>query len=388
MSNVLNLLSEETFAAKMDVQNAMLAAIAAQSGGLTISSWSDVQQLVRLGLASKLFSVGDQLVCNRGEETLVWDVIGIDHDTPTDKTKTHSMTLQLHDCLPKALQYSAKSALYYAQAELEAGTYSFTCKGRLDYTRDNDKSFQFTLSAPIPAGGQIVVETSAGETLNGKTVKTYSSATATVAIETITLSEGSSGTALGATDGTDENVNEILNVIVGMNNWQQSAIRQMLNSSAEAGTFWTPQSKWDRPPSWNATQEGFLRGVDDDFLAVLGTVDKRTAIRAEENGVQYADSEELIFLLSRSEVYSGLENDVVENEPYPYYAQNSDLSAPGTDADSNRIKYRNNVAAYWWLRTPNLEDSKHNMRIIQINGNLSQTTPNNMIYTAPACCIV
>lgn len=96
MSNQFGFLSDDTFAEKMDTMNQFLAAIATgQGGSLKPTSWSDVQALVRKGLASKVFAVGDQLTCQRGSTTLVWDIIGFDIDTPADKQFTHSMTLQL-----------------------------------------------------------------------------------------------------------------------------------------------------------------------------------------------------------------------------------------------------------------------------------------------------
>ena len=98
MSNQFGFLSDDTFAEKMDTMNQFLAAIATgQGGSLKPTSWSDVQALVRKGLASKVFAVGDQLTCQRGSTTLVWDIIGFDIDTPADKQFTHSMTLQLHE---------------------------------------------------------------------------------------------------------------------------------------------------------------------------------------------------------------------------------------------------------------------------------------------------
>lgn len=94
MSNQFGFLSDDTFAEKMDTMNQFLAAIATgQGGSLKPTSWSDVQALVRKGLASKVFAVGDQLTCQRGSTTLVWDIIGFDIDTPADKQFTHSMTL-------------------------------------------------------------------------------------------------------------------------------------------------------------------------------------------------------------------------------------------------------------------------------------------------------
>ena len=104
MANVLNLLSESTYIEKMDMQNALLKAIATQGGGgsnvpVEINSWSVVQQMVRLGIAAKVFSIGDQLVCNHETYgTLVWDIIGIDHDTPANSEFKHYSVARLYRC--------------------------------------------------------------------------------------------------------------------------------------------------------------------------------------------------------------------------------------------------------------------------------------------------
>lgn len=132
MSNQFGFLSDDTFAEKMDTMNQFLAAIATgQGGSLKPTSWSDVQALVRKGLASKVFAVGDQLTCQRGSTTLVWDIIGFDIDTPADKQFTHSMTLQLHEVFD-FVQFNAPAAMYYAEEELAAGTYHVTPIETLD----------------------------------------------------------------------------------------------------------------------------------------------------------------------------------------------------------------------------------------------------------------
>ena len=64
-----------------------------------LNSWSDVQQIVRDGYASDYFNVGDQLVSAYDGGEIVWEVIGIDVDTPVDSNFSHSMTLQTKDCL-------------------------------------------------------------------------------------------------------------------------------------------------------------------------------------------------------------------------------------------------------------------------------------------------
>ena len=92
---------------------------------MSVTSWEDVQKAVRSGIASKIFSIGAQLTCQKDGTNLVWDVIGIDHDTPADPQFTHSMTLQLHDCFPTVIQFDAPEAFYYAENGLAAGTYHF-----------------------------------------------------------------------------------------------------------------------------------------------------------------------------------------------------------------------------------------------------------------------
>ena len=83
-----------------ETTNSLLASIASNTGaGIKINNWEDVQRIVRMGLANKLFVVGDQFVTNYNGEPSVWDVIGIDHDKPTDPRFTHSLTIQSHDIL-------------------------------------------------------------------------------------------------------------------------------------------------------------------------------------------------------------------------------------------------------------------------------------------------
>ncbi len=72
------------------------------AGRYTPDSWQDVQDIVRAGMGHKIFQVGDQLLAEFNGTPVVWDVIGIDHDKPTDPRFTHSLTIQSHDCLLNA----------------------------------------------------------------------------------------------------------------------------------------------------------------------------------------------------------------------------------------------------------------------------------------------
>ena len=300
MANVLNLLSESTYIEKMDMQNVLLKAIATQGGGgsnvpVEINSWSVVQQMVRLGIAAKVFSIGDQLVCNHETYgTLVWDIIGIDHDTPANSAFKHSLTIQLHDCIGVA-------------------------------------TFQFDAAEP---------------TNPDSNRKSY-----------------------------------------GSNNWLESGIRQWLNSDGNAGTWWEAKTEYDVKPSYASSTAGFLKGLDAEFLSTVGEVSKITAKNTVTDGGGSDTTTEKFFLLSVTEVYGGLNNSISEGVVYPYYLDNSALTAAGGGADANRIKYQNGTAQSWWLRSPNPVFS-YTVYNVYTTGNVSRNYATDSRGVAPACCIV
>lgn len=260
-----------------------------------VNSWSMVQQLVRLGIASRVFKIGDQLVCNHDEfGTLVWDIIGIDHDIPANSEYQHSLTLQLHD-------------------SLNAGKLEFDVA---------------ELTNP------------------------------------------------------DENRG-----IYGSNDWITSNIRQWLNSDGDAGVWWEPTTEYDEKPRY-AFNPGFLKGLDAEFLSTIGEVFKTTARNIITDNRGYDTVAEKFFLLSRTEVYGGLNYDIAEGEPYPYYADNSILSAPGVEEDTNRIKYqKNGNACVWWLRSPAVNYT-YAVGYVQTSGKIVASYADSDIRLVPACCIV
>lgn len=388
MSNQFGFLSDDTFAEKMDTMNQFLAAIATgQGGSLKPTSWSDVQALVRKGLASKVFAVGDQLTCQRGSTTLVWDIIGFDIDTPADKQFTHSMTLQLHDCLP-GTQYDAPEALFYCETALAAGTYNFTLLAGYDTTYGGGKTYQFTLTKEVPAGGQITFPWNWNTQASTTKVSTYKSRTDTAAIETVGVTEGTGGTSLGTADGKATNMNHSHRIRYGSNNWVESAMRQYLNSDKAAGSVWTPQTKFDRPPSWNASTAGFMNGLDADFLAVIGKTTKVTCRNTVTDGGGSDTTKDKFFLLSRREVFAGNEvSNVTEGEPYPFYSDYSDYTNANAGADKNRIKYRGGSPQWWWLRTPHTGNG-NSVRHVYTDGYLNFNHANNSYGVAPACNVI
>lgn len=392
MSNQFGFVSEETYAEKMDTQNQFLAGILSEMGGsLRPSSWGNTQALVRAGLIDRMVGIADQFSMQRSNSSLVWDVIGKNHDTPTDPQYDKSMTLQLHDCFPTTMQFDAPEAFYYCEEGLPTGTYHFVIDSTYDATYNNYSSYQFTLTQAVPAGGQLTFPW--GSNVNASTIKvnSFASATSTTPIEQVAVTQGTSGQGLGTLTIAGDfanNLNSIHRVRYGSNNYKESAIRQWLNSDQTAGNVWTPQTKFDRPPSWAATADGFMYGMDADFLAVIGKTHIVVSHNTVCDGGGYDEMDDYFFLLSRREVYMGNEvSGVIEGEPYPYYSDYSDLSVPGTGADSNRIKYRNGSAQYWWNRTPH-SGTGINVRTVYTTGAVYHNIAYNSLGVAPACNII
>lgn len=271
--------------------------------------------------------VGQQITCQRGNDTLSWDVV--DYDS-TAKV----VTLCMHDVLPDNMQFEPPQALMYCEDGLAAGSYTF---------KENYKRYYFALTQAIPAGGQLRV-------VNGA-FQTYASTTATAQIES-----GAASTDVidGATDlgqtGTG-NLNHHDRVDRGSNNFGESGILQWLNSDSPANTPMPRLTKFSRP--YVPTEAGFKASLDAGFLACIqDTIWKCSANNSYEcpaslggiaqKGNPYTVTAKFA-LASEIEVFGNYEGVQDGGTVWGLY-----VDAEATD----RIKYYNNSAREWWLRSP------------------------------------
>ncbi len=119
---------------QFDTMNAMLAIIANKDGNMDITSWKAISQMVKMGLAPKLFPVGYEFstLDSDTEKNIIWVVRGHNHHTAANEKLVHTMTLETKfvysqaNGSQKALQFDGTEALYYAADGLAAGTYNFT----------------------------------------------------------------------------------------------------------------------------------------------------------------------------------------------------------------------------------------------------------------------
>ena len=338
-----------------------------------IDSWEGVRTIVRMGLASSVFRVGDQLTCTRGNDEIIWDIVNITND---------SITLLMHETLPDMV-YDAKEAIFAFPDGLAAGEYHFTVTNQPWYAADVGKTISFTLTKAIPEGGQLVLGNAYNATMIGANITSYASGASTTSVESAVMAEGSGGTDLGSltSAGTPaSNINSIQKALLGSNTWKESAQRQWLNSDKAAGSVWTPQTPYDRPPTWASNTAGFLNGMEEEFLSVVAQTTYVTCRNTVSDGGGSDTCTDKFFLPSRKEIFGTDEvSGVSEGTQYQYYVGS-------TDAD--RIKYRAGSARAWRLRTPSAP-SAYTVRLVTSTGALYY-----YVYTAStalglsAACIV
>lgn len=360
-------------AEKLDTQNAILMAKAGSEGLFPITDWSTVQNIVRMGLAKNVFSVGDSFTCSHGEfGTLTWDIVGIDCDTPVDKTKKHSLTLMLRTpCV--SMPFSNKEALLCCSADIPAGTYYFTIKNPVS---NSTYTYNFTTTVSCCYPNIIYFDYSA------KRIIIYSNPFYSSELETIQVSSGQSGTFLGTADGSYLNYGE--RIMYGNENWKSSNIRQWLSSNKENWNEYSQDKGVLCPTTSNYGHSGFLNKLDPEFVAVLGKVVKRTNLNHKIGG--YVETEDTVFLPSLTELYCTSQRSGWEGDPYPYFIVSSDNSSPSDNADSARVKM---VNGRLMTRSSYVYNYMGNIWLIgrdgAVNAASTASSSNNIV---PMCCIV
>lgn len=266
----------------------------AQSQGIDITNYQQVQQIVQLGLAKEYFQIGDQINTkwapnSTTEYDMPWDIVDFGPVTdPNGVVHENAMWLESHYGLP-GLQFSGNNAFYVPTAEMAVGTYHFSIANNWGSNCVAGKSYQFTLTQKIAAGGQLVLGTATSNTSGlpdtapaNWRVMTYANGAQNTPTEILTLTEGTDGTDLGALSSSTvfstSGINNMQRSAYGYNRWSVSAMRQWLNSAADAEGWWTQQYAHDHRPDQLATMRGFEAGLPEDFLAIVKPIQVVTAL--------------------------------------------------------------------------------------------------------------
>ena len=276
--------------------------------------------------------------------------------------------LQFHRCLPFDTQISNYQAFLYAIDGIPAGTYNVTMGFNWGSNVVNGKTYQFTLTQDLPAGGQLAGFRGApDQNPSNWRVYAYASRTAATETETVTPTEGSAGTNLGTftvagvtvpasgtpaaaqsvtIDGvtyTYYGLNSLHRVAYGNNRWLHSALRQYLNSYGF--DWWEPKTVFDRPPAYSARQ-GFLSGLPESMVEHMLPIARKTAISyAVDGGTSSAPEYDTTYDLVT--LPSGREHFLVDNADF----------GGGQGMEGDHWEYWERVAGSssplaWWATHP------------------------------------
>ena len=304
-------------------------------------------------------------------------------------------------------EFDAPEALVYLVDTFQSGTtFNFTTTATVQSMAQG--TYQFTTDVALPAGTQLMLEKYTEGSTSIWRILAYEGIGTNELLGTFNCSTGNTGTALGNINnlsnqnlkpgctineipsGTSFVINHITISQWGNSRWDQSAIRQYLNSTAI--NWWKPQNIFDRPPTLYTNKPGFLRGMPIEFLSIVKPIKVVTALGNlwDEPSVTTYDR---FFLPSASHEYIyGAET--IEGEVLEYWKQilrrNTSI-AMNNDTEENLVRTMiTNTATKiepLGYRTPNLDQG---YRICAIRANSTTTNTKNCNTAVKSCpvCVV
>lgn len=360
--------------------NMLLAGIhAALTREIPLEDYEFMYKTVINGGGPAAYPVGSIIVTEKGSYKYPWAVMH-HGEHPDGRPYMHLRVIKAVDLL----QFDAAEAFYYAEEGLAAGTYNFEMPAANEQIPAGD--YQFTLANAVPAGGRLLMPNTNSATIVGKNVSVYDAANSTVVSQTAVISSGDSGTKLGLLqitgDPDEANMNSIQRAVYGSNNYAQSNIRQYLNSDAAAGAVWKSSNKFDQPPTWNASQPGFLSKLPDEFLEIVHPIsisqDTNTVFEVDYTKSSSYAVRDKFWLPSRFQIYGTKESADLGEIQWDYYKGSADI---------DKIMFDNGgTARYQWLRSPNVVGYTSNVRRVDAStGALSSNSAYGSYAVAPAC---
>lgn len=385
---------------KLHTQNLLLGNLAGTRLE-EITDIKEVQRIVRSGKAAANFNIGDQIILPWTDKAtgktydVPMDVVHFGDVTLKDGETVPGMFLQWHYAIPFGVQFDNYEAFYYAEDGLSAGTYNITCGANWGTHCVANKTYQFTLTKDVPAGGQLAGFYGMPDQAAGKwRVYSFASKEATDPLETVSVTEGNGGTALGTmVPAGNGKINSLHRLSYGYNRWAQSAIRQFLNSIAEVGKWWSPQNNFDRRPDQLLSKAGFLSGFGEDFLSCIGEVKVTTALNTVTDAAdgETEDTYDKFFLPSLQQMYVNPQKADVEGETWEYWKRASGLATPmsqGSTYPQIRCFAIENTASaqYVRLRSASRGDG-NNAWYVSSSGYVGNGSAIGANRCAPACVI-
>ena len=323
---------------EMKRQNAYLAMLAEGKRSEIYSSMSQIASIVRgndVEHNQQMFPIGDQIVMpwkdlddtahNTDEKAyqVAWNIVHHGLVELQDGRVVPGMFIQMDKCSAYGVQFSHQQAFLNCPEGLAAGTYYVSIGANWGTHAVAGKSYQFTLTQAVPAGDRLSgFEGMPDQAPANWRVKSWASPTAADPIETVTLTEGTSGTSLGTMNSTtlsETGLNCMQRVAYGHNRWSTSAIRQYLNALGQ--NWFASKEDFDiRPDQYG--KYGFMAGFSDEFLAAIKPVKVTTALNTVEGFVTTTeDTFDTFFLPSLQQMNINPQLANVEGETFDWWKQ-------------------------------------------------------------------
>ena len=361
-----------------EIAQALQTVAFAQSAKLeNITTWDQISGLVRNGYAQKIFDFGDWInekwtdTAATKEYEYPWRVNHFENVELEDGEIVQGMFLQAHYAHPFGVQFSQARAFLKCPDGLTAGTYNVKLERDWGSNAKANTYWQFTLTKDVPKGGRLsgFIQMPDVASSNWKVIS-YA-ADAITKLETVPVTSGQDGTALGTLQYATRNgnLNSMQETAYGWNRWKTSALRQYLNSEQAKGKWWTPQDEWDIAPDQLATKDGFLCGMPADMLKALKTVKVVTYANTVQDGGEADITYDRVFLPSLEQLFinpqiagegtvheywqrrSGMKTKMQQYQTYPRmisYAVENHTSPQNVRL---RSAYRGNANNAWYVNS-------------------------------------
>ena len=398
-------------------QNLLLTQMITTQGTATpVATLNEIHEIVRAGEAPNVFSIGDQIMLNYNDGTndyvLPWDIVHFEDVELQDGETVPGMFIQSHYAM-EAVQFDQNEAFYVVPSGgLTAGTYYITMGNNWGSNVVSGKSYCFTLAESYAEGDLLQLGKTDSEVSglpdtapSNWRVRTYKASGSTPAsmaaspTETLSLTEGTSGTSLGTLSSSTlygtSGLNNMQRSAYGYNRWSQSALRQRLNSAAAAGAWWTAQNPYDRRPAELANLRGFMAGFDEAFLNIIKPIKVTTALNTVSDTAIGASENtyDTFFPASLEQEYIVPQASGVEGDYWEYWKRRLGLSSPqiqgASGANANHIRYGYNAkttAQYCRLRSA-YRGNAYNTWFVGTAGTANYYYAPTSYRCAPACVI-
>lgn len=335
--------------AHMRTQNALLSAIARESIN-ALTSWKDIQAIVRQGLAPEIFHIGDQFI-------VPWKDVEADksYDVPLDIVHfgnvelkdgevVPAMFLQWHYATPFGVQFDAP------EKEVAEGVFSADYSY---YVADGEGYKLLTPGTDYGIGNAI------------PTTTTY---------------------YRSAIKDTSGNICRY-----GYNRWSHSAIRQFLNSKAGKDAWWTAAHLGDVAPEQLATKAGFMTGFEEDFLSCLSPIKVTTTLNTvtDSDIGTTEDTYDTFFLPSLEQMYIKPQLAGVEGNYFEYWKRATGATKPNELDNAGYITYGIDAKTspqYVRLRST-VRGNSHSTWYVSASGHVNNSYASGALRSAPVCAV-